>query len=181
MPSARVGIERAEKLDEILGVAQRRLLEGGYDHMSVAAIARELGLSQNTIYWYFPSKDELLAAAARRVFEQQAGSKPSQRNELAKVLWAAAKMSELAPLRGLVRERAPFSAPVAALERDLEGWVSTLLTSGILTSRHPDARIAATAFRATVEGTVALGLHSADRRRVITWSFERIEAGLRQP
>jgi AcrR family transcriptional regulator len=180
MPSARVGIERADKLEEILGAAQRRLLEGGYDYMSVAAVARELGLSQNTIYWYFPSKDDLLAATARRVFESQVASKPSQRNELAKVLWTADRMSELVRLRGFVRERAPFSMAVAELERDLEGWVSTLLTSGILTSRKPDAWIAAAAFRATVEGAVALGLPSADRRRIITWSFRRIQAELRQ-
>jgi AcrR family transcriptional regulator len=180
MPSARVEMQRADKLEEILDAAQQRLLEGGYDHMSVAAIARQLGLSQNTIYWYFPSKDDLLAAAARRVFESQVASKPSHRNELNKVLWTAARMSELARLRGLVRERAPCSTAVAELEQDLEGWVSTLLTSGILTSRHPDARIAATAFRATVEGTIALGLPSTDRRRIITWSFQRTQAGLRQ-
>lgn len=65
MPLARTGVDREAKLEEILAAAERRLVAGGYAHMSVAAIARELGLVQNSIYWYFPSKDHLFVAVLR--------------------------------------------------------------------------------------------------------------------
>jgi len=56
-------------MDEILALAQARLREGGYEALSVAALARELGLAQNAIYWYFPSKDHLFVATNRWSFE----------------------------------------------------------------------------------------------------------------
>src|ERR1700684_2284193 len=114
MPTARAGIGRDDKLTQILDAAQARLLAGGYDGMSVAAIARDLGLAANTIYWYFGSKDALLAAVARRLLTAQLATKPDGRDPVAKVLWTSDKMSELGFLRTLVSNRAPHSAAAAA-------------------------------------------------------------------
>ena len=66
MPRTRSEVERDAKVAEILEAAVRRLAEGGYDALSVAGIARELGIAQNAVYWYFPSKDDLFAAMLTR-------------------------------------------------------------------------------------------------------------------
>ena len=168
MPTARAGIGRDDKLTQILDAAQARLLAGGYDGMSVAAIARDLGLAANTIYWYFGSKDALLAAVARRLLTAQLATKPDGRDPVAKVLWTSDKMSELGFLRTLVSNRAPHSAEAASLHADLEGWIAQLLTIN-LTGSSP---LAATAFRATVEGTITLQLPPAQRHQVITWAYQ---------
>lgn len=178
MPPTRAAVGRAAKLDEILDRAQARLCAGGYDQMSIAAIARELGVSQNTIYWYYPSKDDLFAAVARRVLEIHVASKPSGRGELAKILWTAEKMSELGPLRGEINARAPHCPAVDALRTQLEDWTDTLLTSGIRQIAHPDSQVAAIAFRASVEGAVSLGLSRRARREVISWAFAATVAAL---
>jgi AcrR family transcriptional regulator len=178
VPAARVAMDRSEKLGEILDDAEARLLDGGYNAMSVAAIARDLGISQNTIYWYFPSKDELLAATARRLFERDIATKPSTRGELAKILWTAEKMHELASLRTLINARGPHSATVENLGRELDSWIDTLLTSGLRRLEHPEAHLAAVAFRATVEGTVVLGLTRIQRRKALTWALETTAAKL---
>lgn len=66
MPSTRPQVAREEKASEIVSAGQQRLQEMGYDGLSVAAIARKLRLSQNTIYWYFPSKDHLFVEVRSR-------------------------------------------------------------------------------------------------------------------
>lgn len=45
---------------KILSTAQRLIAERGYDGCSVSDIARQAGMSQGNIYWYFASKEEIL-------------------------------------------------------------------------------------------------------------------------
>src|SRR6266576_5234113 len=88
VPKTRLSRGRDEKMDEILTVAERRLREGGYEALSVAALARELELAQNAIYWYFPSKDELFVATLRRMLERITSRKPSKAvGEIERILW----------------------------------------------------------------------------------------------
>ena len=52
MPATRHEVDRKDKVIEITAAAERQLLDGGYGSLSLASIARELGLAQNSIYWY---------------------------------------------------------------------------------------------------------------------------------
>jgi TetR/AcrR family transcriptional regulator len=52
--------------DEILGVASRLFGEVGIGATSMARIATEAGLAQSSLYYYFHSKEELLAAIVDR-------------------------------------------------------------------------------------------------------------------
>src|ERR1700682_1365790 len=88
MPKTRAQVPRAAKVDEIVAIAVRRLRSDGYDGLSVAAIARELGLAQNAIYWYFPSKDDLFVAALEQMLRDVAARKPSRsKDHLERILW----------------------------------------------------------------------------------------------
>ncbi len=59
---------RAEaKRTQIVGGAQRLFLAQGYAAASTDAIAAEAGVSKQTLYAYFPSKEELLVAVLRRL------------------------------------------------------------------------------------------------------------------
>jgi AcrR family transcriptional regulator len=176
MPLARTGVDRETKIEEILSAAERRLLAGGYEQMSVAAIARELAVVQNSIYWYFPSKDDLFVAVLRRLLGRLASKKPPQgRGLVAQVLWATDQMHELAPLRAVLRDRAARSPAATQFERELDALVRQLLIHGIepyLNKSEVD--VAANTFLATVEGTFSLGLAKTDRHRAITFALERI-------
>jgi AcrR family transcriptional regulator len=48
--------------EELLDIAARMFDEHGFDRVSMAAIAREVGLGRSAIYHYFASKDEILAS-----------------------------------------------------------------------------------------------------------------------
>lgn len=126
MPVTRAKVERQEKVQEILDAARRRLLADGYEGMSVAAIARELEIAQNSVYWYFPSKDDLFAAAFREILARLASKKPPP-GTAARVVWVTDQMAHFASLRAALRARAAHSAAVASLQSDLDEWVRTLL------------------------------------------------------
>ena len=179
MPKTRIRETRAEKAAAIVEVAERQLRAGGYPALSVAAIARELGVSQNTIYWYFPSKDDLFVAALARMLEQIHAHKPSKKaGKVQQILWFTDQFEELSGLRAAMTERAHSSPVVAEFVTDLDALLSRML-SGALADEVPDAElpIAVEAFRATVEGTFVKGLDRRARRRVLTFALRRLIEG----
>src|SRR5207244_4131402 len=120
MPRTRHEIDRDDKVDEMLDAAERRLLGGGYAAMSVASIARELGVAQNSVYWYFPSKDHLFVAVLRRILTRTLAAKPPAGKGLQRqVLWFTDRLYDFSPLRVTLRDRAGQSALVADFEREL--------------------------------------------------------------
>jgi AcrR family transcriptional regulator len=60
---------RAESRQKILETARRLFAERGYDGCNVSEIAREAGMSQGNIYWYFSSKEEIFRAVLADGFE----------------------------------------------------------------------------------------------------------------
>src|SRR2546429_9850966 len=107
MGRTRAAQSREDKMGEILATAERQLREGGFQALSVAAIARELGLAQNAIYWYFASKDELFVATLRRMLAAIGARKPSRSvGDIERILWFTEQFRALSGLRGAMSERA---------------------------------------------------------------------------
>src|SRR5713226_6780207 len=99
--------------------------------MSIAAISRELDLAQNSIYWYFPSKDHLFVAVLRQQLNRLAAKKPPATKGLAaQVLWATDQMQHLAGLRSTLRERAQHTSVAAEFQREVDTLVRHLLAVG---------------------------------------------------
>jgi TetR/AcrR family transcriptional regulator, cholesterol catabolism regulator len=176
VPATRPALSKEEKADEILAVAERRLHEGGYEALSVASIARELGVAQNSIYWYFPSKDHLFVAALERMLRGIAARKPSRsRSTVQRILWFTDQFATLSGLRSAMTERARSSQVVAEFVAGLDGLLSSML-SNALRGHVPDEDlpVAVESFRATVEGTFVKGLGKRDRRRILSFALERL-------
>jgi AcrR family transcriptional regulator len=175
VPSIRPELSKEEKAEEVVQAAERRLREGGYEVLSVAAIARELGVAQNSIYWYFPSKDHLFVAALERMLRTIAARKPSHsQSTIERILWFTDQFAALSVLRGAMSERARHSRVVANFVSELDEVLARML-SNAFRDRVPeqDLRLAVESFRATVEGTFAKGLGKRDRRRVLRFALER--------
>jgi AcrR family transcriptional regulator len=179
MPRTRTELERDAKVAEIVEAAERRLREGGYEALSVAGIARELGLAQNAIYWYFPSKDHLFVAALERMLEEIAARKPTHRvGEVERILWFTDEFQTLSGLRAAMNERARSSKVVADFVAELDALLARML-SNVLRD-HVGAEelpVAVETFRATVEGTFVKGLDERERHEVLTFALERLMAG----
>jgi TetR/AcrR family transcriptional regulator, cholesterol catabolism regulator len=176
VPQTRPAVSREEKVGEILALAEQRLREGGYEALSVAGIARELGLAQNAIYWYFPSKDHLFVAALEQMLREIAARKPSREvGEVERILWFTDQFQALSDLRGAMNERARSSQVVADFVEQLDALLSRML-SNALRDHVPagELPVAVEAFRATAEGTFVKGLDRRARRKVLTFTLERL-------
>jgi AcrR family transcriptional regulator len=177
MPRTRSELERDAKVAEIVEAAERRLREGGYEALSVAAIARELKLAQNAIYWYFPSKDHLFVAALERMLREIAARKPrhEEAGEIERILWFTDQFQGLSDLRGAMNERARDAEVVADFVAELDALLSRMLSNAL--RDHVGAEelpVAVETFRATVEGTFVKGLDRRARRKVLTFALERL-------
>jgi AcrR family transcriptional regulator len=176
VPRTRSDVGREDKVAEIVEAARQRLAEGGYDALSVAAIARELGIAQNAVYWYFPSKDHLFVAALDRMLRDIVARKPpAQRSVEHKVLWFVAQLEQMEDVRAAMYERARVSPVVAGFASGLhQTWRHML--ANVLSSRVPEAERAATvdALIATIQGALFQPMKPADRKRVIAFALERL-------
>lgn len=66
--------------EELLDIAARMFDEHGFDRVSMATIAREVGLGRSAIYHYFASKDDILAS----IVESEAMAPVARIQQLAK-------------------------------------------------------------------------------------------------
>jgi AcrR family transcriptional regulator len=60
----------AERRPQIIDAAIRVFTRKGYRNATMPDVAREAGLSVGGVYWYFKSKDEIIAAILQRIFDQ---------------------------------------------------------------------------------------------------------------
>ena len=175
MPRNRSGMPRSDKLEEIVDGARRRLLDGGYGALSVADLARELGLAQNAIYWYFPTKDHLLVAAVERILHDVLARKPRRGGVVDHVLWFTERLAELQDLRLTMRDRARASEVVATFERDVVALLRILLvnsSSDVVADEVLDDT--ADAVMALCEGVLLRDLTKTDRTSVVRFGLARL-------
>ena len=59
-------MERPDKAEEILDVAERMARRGGYNGFSFREIASAVGVKSASVHYHFPTKQDLAAAVARR-------------------------------------------------------------------------------------------------------------------
>ena len=176
MPRTRPEKNRDAKVAEVLDAAGRRLREGGYEAMSIAAIARELGLSPNSIYWYFPSKDDLFVAAVRQILAGILAAKPPSRRSLeSRIIWFVERLDDLELVRGALRERARVSETVAEFAAELEAGQRQMLGNA-LSGEVPekDRPLATETLLSTIEGANARSLSKQERRRVVKFALARL-------
>jgi AcrR family transcriptional regulator len=177
VPRTRSEIDREAKIAEIVEAAARRLRQEGFDGLSVAAIARELGLAQNAIYWYFPSRDHLFVAALEWILGDIASRKPkgSDVGTRERILWFTDQFESLSDLLAAMNERAKHAAVVAEFVRELDTTRTRMLRNA-LRDRVPerDLELAVASFRATVEGTFVKGLSRRERHEVLGFALDRL-------
>jgi len=169
MPRTRPELDRAEKQQAILEAAVEQLETGGYAALSVAAIARDQGVAQNAVYWYFPSKDHLFVAALQHMGHRVFAAKMRAGTDwTARLLAVVDELADLYPLLPAIHERAAASEVVRAFERDLLNDFRGMLAAG-LTGRVPDTELdlaAETVLAATI-GAYAVDLSRTRRRRLL--------------
>lgn len=176
MPRTRPELDREEKVEEIVAAAERQLRAGGYSKLSMAGVARELGLAQAAIYWYFPSKDHLFVAAMERIYHEVWAGKPPRHGTHARVItWFTDRLAELRPLILATHERARQSEVVAEFQSHCEVLLRQMLLTAV-EANGADAEVAADAFLAVVEGLIVRDATPQERAKVIKVALDRLFA-----
>jgi AcrR family transcriptional regulator len=176
VPRTRTEVEREAKVGQIVERAVRRLREGGYDALSVAGIARELGIAQNAVYWYFPSKDHLFVAALEHMLREIHARKPPPDRALEKkVLFFVEQLAGMSEVRAALQERAKKAEVAAEFAANLDALWRRMLTN-VLRGKVADEDLEATVttLLATFQGAL-LGDHTpAERKRIVAFALKRL-------
>src|SRR4051812_31563930 len=169
MPRTRPEFDRAEKQTAILDAAVAQLESGGYAALSVAAIARDLGVAQNAVYWYFPTKDHLFVTALQQMGHRAFAAKMRAGPDwTARLLAVVDALADLYPLLPAIHERAAASEVVSAFERDLLNDFRGMLAAGLADHvADKEVDLAADTVLAAVIGAYATGLSRTRRRQLL--------------
>ncbi|MCP2321261.1 transcriptional regulator, TetR family [Nocardia amikacinitolerans] len=135
MPRNRQQIPKAEREAAVVEHAVELFAANGYRGTSVAAVGRAAGIAPAAVHWYFPTKDDLFAAALTSIFaaaratveaDPELGGDP--RNELVGLLAA------VQPYRALHREayeRMAESESVRIAYEQIQRWLEERLFAAI--------------------------------------------------
>ena len=170
---------------------RRRLLELGrdlftrhaYDELSMAAIAREAGISKGLLYHYFPSKQayfaETLQAAAAEV---AALVQPHDRLEDALDAWLEWIDANRVAYAKLMRS-STTNAEVRALVDRVRDETAVLIVDGLDAGPSPRARAAVRGWLWFVDGACLDWLEHDDLRReeLRDLLVDALEGALRRP
>jgi AcrR family transcriptional regulator len=182
MPATRPHLDRDLKRKQIVDAAEKLLLRNGYERTAMAAVARRAGVANNAVYWYFPSKDDLLAAVLRRRLEgalaelsATATSTPAER-----VLVMLAQLDQVANLTATVHERAKHSTAVAEAHQSFHEAADRVL-QGVFRDAELDEDDAIQAAKATMALVEGIHLHNtsrdtAARNDLVLWTLDRLAA-----
>lgn len=148
----------AEREQAILAAAQKLAAEGGMAAVQIAAVAERAGIAAGTVYRYFPSKNDLVAALTNAVAEREltamraaADAAPGPLSALAAAIatFAARTLAERRLCWAVIAE--PVDAEVDALRLDFRQSLAAELERRInaATTRklvpEQDARVTAPA------------------------------------
>src|SRR5687767_10889721 len=125
MPRNRRDIDRGVKVDELLDAAETLFGSHGYAGTTMAAIARQAGVTSNALYWYFPSKDDVFAAVLARHFDRAQDDLVVRLDQpLARQLsWGLRRFQEVDSVGAVVHERAKESPVLAELHERFHATV----------------------------------------------------------
>lgn len=190
-----------ERKGQILQAAVRVFSRLGLDQARMDDIVAESGLSKGTLYWYFKSKDDLIAALLDSLFTREitelqallAAEGPAGERLFSFVRQAAAELKTMTHLAPILYEfyALAFRNPAVrrALQVDFRRYLTLagpLIQQGIDRGEFQpiDARQGANALAAIVEGTLLLWVFdpvSIDLEPQIEAAARIFLAGLRQP
>ncbi|ERP91504.1 MAG: TetR/AcrR family transcriptional regulator [Alcanivoracaceae bacterium] len=166
-------IDLKVKQEELESTAARLFLTLGYDGTSMSRIARELGVAPNTLYWYYPSKDELLVAVLNRQMSATLARLPGIAGLPLKdkMAWALQAFEQSRELVTTVHARLEQSAVIREWHEQFHHFVEaavihTLEAEGVAPAR---AAMLATVGTFLVEGLLAHPHSEAQREAILQW------------
>ncbi|BCN46115.1 TetR/AcrR family transcriptional regulator [Prescottella equi] len=161
----RSGVQGESPREEIVGAAARLFAAAGYAQTSVSAIAREAGLGQSSLYYWFANKEAILQALIDKNREsletarELVDATDSPAHRLYRIVYVDVVQMCSSPLDFYELERVARAQPEAFDEffsdyRELERLIARVIRQGVAAGefRDVDATATTTAALALSEG-----------------------------
>jgi AcrR family transcriptional regulator len=124
----------------VLAAARTILLKDGYTGTTTAAIAHAAGLAPNAVRWYFPHKDDALAAVVDELLDIHLN--PGQGRDLDSLIEAVHALGAFRGLAPAITERAQHSPAVAACAARVHELLAERVNQLVAGSSDPMTRAA---------------------------------------
>src|SRR6187401_2487919 len=116
----RVARRLAERREAILAAARAAANEGGMGAVLIAPVAERAGIAAGTVYRYFPSKTDLVAALVQAVSERELGAMRSAAGAAPGPLSALAAAITTLAARALSERKLAFALIGEPVDADTE-------------------------------------------------------------
>jgi AcrR family transcriptional regulator len=162
--------QRAARREQILAAALTCFSRDGFHQTTMADIVRESGLSQGTLYLYFESKGDLIAAIADDRHRREAALNALAEGE-------QTPLQTILLLSRLYASRLSDPADIDGLRVSLQGWAEALRNERVKTGVLEGVRLARGALvriirRGQKRGTFSKKLNAAAAARVLIAIFQ---------
>lgn len=137
--------------DAILEISQKMAFESGLPSLNIREVAARCGVSVGSVYNYFPSKADLIAATIEKgwqgIFHQASpDAQPKDFAECAAWLFASIQKASLEYPSFFTFHAMSFAAPDKEKRRETMNHYFLHMKSGLLHALEHDARVRADAF-----------------------------------
>jgi len=128
MPSNRQDVKNDVKKQEIRNSARQMFLTQGYEKTSLAKIAKQAGVTANTIYWYFQSKEDLFAAVVEEMIQVFLATLDARKSETleANILWIISVLESSRSLIVTIHEKSEVSEVIAEVHQDFHDSIGEM-------------------------------------------------------
>ncbi|MGM0563899.1 MAG: helix-turn-helix domain-containing protein [Pseudomonadota bacterium] len=180
MPSNRRAQPQAEKRAELIAAARELFLEEGYDATPMNRIARQAGVTPNTIYWYFKDKDQLLLAVLDELLQENLAAYMSvvQDPLTDQLVWLVGRLRPISGLVATVHNRIRVSEDIDQWHTNFHNMLEQLLATQLPAHQAADTRDAdIRIITFTLEGLISHEVDSVATRQTCEALVARCTAG----
>jgi AcrR family transcriptional regulator len=138
----RQSVPREQRVDELVGAATELMLTRGYTATRMSEIARAAGVANAALYWYFPTKDHLLAEVMDRAIDAELdrlAARPPSPDPFQQLLRGLTDLRPYRLLHMAMHDRLDVDV-VAATHDRLIGWIRGMARAGLAYHGVADAR-----------------------------------------
>lgn len=133
MPRNRGLHDRESKRDDIVAAARDMFVSDGFDRASISRLAKAVGITSNTVYWYFDDKDDILVAVLTAIAAEDTADylNVADRPLADRLVWLVERLQRVGPLVSTVHDRVSKSPAIENWHNGFHFFAESLFTADI--------------------------------------------------
>jgi AcrR family transcriptional regulator len=133
MPKNRGLHDRESKRDDIVAAARHMFVSDGFDRASISRLAKAVGITPNTVYWYFDDKDDILVAVLTAIAAEDAAdyATVADRALADRLVWLVERLQRVGPLVSTVHDRVAKSSAIEDWHNGFHYFAESLFVADI--------------------------------------------------